>query len=368
MKNIWLLPVLFLVPLAPLFASTVVRTGDSVTVAENQTVEGNYYAIGGSVALSGIIMGDAAVLGGNVTINGTITNDLLVVAGTVSQHASATEDVRIIAVDTTISEPIKGSLVVAGGRLTILSTATIGGDVLFYGGEAIIDGAVKGKVMGTAERMRINGAVESGVDVKVHSLTLGEQANITGDVQYTSPGELVRATGAVVTGSVIPNDTVEDAAMNQRQAARQAGIYFLISLFATLSLYLLFRKQVEELAASTVVSLPRFGLIGFAALVVVPIATIILLVSVLGILIGLIGLFVLLALCIVAITLMNVVAGVFVAKLITKKAVVTVPTIIVGAATLHLLLWIPVIGPLVLLSVFLITLGALVARLHIVAR
>ena len=62
--------------------------------------------------------------------------------------------------------------------------------------------AVGGKVLGTAERVRINSAVAGGVDISTPNLTLGEQANITGDVRYVSDSELVRATGAVVTGVV----------------------------------------------------------------------------------------------------------------------------------------------------------------------
>ena len=98
------------------------------------------------------------------------------------------------------------------------------------------------------------------------------------------------------------------------------------------------------------------------------IAIVIMLVSMLGVLIGLIGLFVMLALSIVAITLMNVIAGVLLAKWVTKKATVTVPIIIVGAIVLQVFVWVPVIGPVILFTVFLVTLGALVARLYIVAR
>jgi cytoskeletal protein CcmA (bactofilin family) len=345
-----------------------VRTGDAVTISENQTVEGNFYALGGTVALSGTILGDAVLIGGNVTINGSVADDLFVLGGTVSQQASITEDVRIVAGDVTISEPIAGSLVVVAGRLTLLSTGSVGGDVLFYGGEATIDGPVGGQILGNSERIRVNGKIAAGLDVRTHLLTLGEQADIAGDVQYTSVNEIVRAPGAVVTGAVLKNDELQVTGISQMAALRTTAIVFLISLFATLSLYLLFRRQVEELALAATTMMPRNSLIGFATLALAPLSVAILLVSVLGILIGLISLFVVLTMAIVALSLMNIVAGVLVTKLVTKKSDVSVLTILIGAVVLQGFLLVPIIGVLLFAAVFLGTLGAVVVRMYQVAR
>ena len=66
MKKIIIALALVLVIVAPsaAMASAVVRSGDSVSVAQNQSVDGNFYGLGSAVALSGVIKGDAAVIGG----------------------------------------------------------------------------------------------------------------------------------------------------------------------------------------------------------------------------------------------------------------------------------------------------------------
>lgn len=369
MKKIWLIAlVLLVVPVQAAWANTVVRTGDSITIAENQTVEGAFYALGGSIALSGLMEGDTTLAGGNVTVNGAVGEDLFVLGGAVTMHASVTEDVRIIAGNVTISEPVGGSLVVVAGRLTVLSTATIAGDVLMYGGEATIDGAVAGTVMGNTDRIRINGVVGKGVDVTTRHLTLGEQADITGDVQYVSVAEAVRAPGAVVTGSLQRNDVPNLSVDTTTDNARTIVIMFLMSLFATLSLYLLFKRPVEQLGEHILTSFGLKTLLGFAALFLAPIAVIILLVSVLGVFIGLIGLFVFFLAATLALALMNVVCGSLLAYAVVKEPRVSVVTIIAGAISVQILLLIPVVGAIVCAFLFLSTLGALVWRGYTIVR
>lgn len=345
-------------------ASTIVRTGDSVMVTADQTVDGAFYALGGSVALSGVIKGDALIAGGEITVNGQVTDDLLVLGGTVAMNASGTKDVRIVAGNVTISQPITGSLVVVGGRLTILSTASVSGDVLFYGEDATIDGAVGGQILGNVRNLRVNGKVAKGIDVTVRALTLGDRADVTGDVQYASQTELVRAPNAVVTGNVVQGAAATTVAEDSAAAFRQSAIVFLISLFATLSLYLLARRFVETVTAAATQSVALKFLVGFAALVLLPISIVILLASMLGILIGVLGVVTLLLLVVLAVTLMNAVCGALLARAVTKQTKLSVPYIIAGAVVVQICFFIPLVGSVLLTALFFTTAGTLVTLLY----
>lgn len=357
---------LLILPISSIQAETIVRTGDAVSVTENQTVEGNYYGVGGTVSLSGTITGDALLAGGNITINGTVAEDVFAIGGTVNISASSSDDVRIIGGDVTISGPVGGSLIILGGRVRVLSSATIVGDVLVYGGDVTIDGTVNGSVLGTIERLRVNGQVDGGVNVTTPFLTLGEQANVKGDVTYTSDNELSRAAGTTVVGSIIKNAVPTDN--NQVTAFKTEIITFLISLFATLSLYLIARKRVEALAAESTKRYSVKLLIGFAVLFLVPIAVIILLVSVLGIFVGLIGLFAFCALFLLTLPLMSIVLGSIVAELVTKKNQISVPRIILGATLVHALSLVPIIGFVAISLLFLVTLGNVIISTYRLVR
>lgn len=356
---------IILVPLQFSQAETIVRTGDAVSVSANQTVEGNYYGIGGTVSLSGVITGDAILAGGNVTVNGTVAEDVFVLGGTVNISASTTDDVRVIGGDVTIAGPIGGSLIILGGRVTVLSSALITGDVLVYGGDITIDGSVTGSILGSVERLRVNGPVEGGIKVTTPYLTLGEQAEITGDVIYTSNSELARAAGTIVSGSIVKNDV---PMVNQSAALRTEIITFLISLFATLCLYLVTRKRIELFGAESTKRIPFKMLIGFAFLFLIPIAVVILLVSVLGIFVGLIGLFMFCAVFLLTLPLMSIVVGSIAAELLTKKTKISVPWIIVGAVAIHALLFIPIFGLLAICLLFLMTLGNVIVTTYRLVR
>ncbi len=365
MKNILITFALGLFLMSPFAAqaSAIVRSGDSVSLAQNQSVEGNFYAVGSVVALSGNITGDAVIVGGNVTVNGMVTEDLAVLGGAVNMSASSTKDVRIVAGDVTISKPISGDLVVVGGRLTILSTGSVKGDVLMYGEDATINGAVGGQIIGSVHTLRINNTVGAGIDVTTSSLTLGDQANVTGDVQYSSANELVRSPNAVISGKVMQG-TAGVAATDMTTTLKDIAILFLISLFATLSIYLIARKFVEDMSRLAVRQVGMKTLVGFGTFAIAPITVGILFVSMLGILVGIIELALLIVLAVVSLVLTNAVFGALIAKYLTKKSQLSVPYIIAGAIVTQICLLIPYVGPAILTFAFLATAGALVTSFY----
>ena len=367
MKHILLFAALFLLPLQGVFANTVVRSGDTVTLASNQSIDGSFYVVGGTVALSGKVVGDTTVIGGNVTVGGEVTEDLAILAGTVNLQSPMAEDVRIVAGQVTITENIKGNLVVVAGKLTISSKATIDGDVLFYGGELVSEGAIGGKLLGSADSVRVDGAVKGGIDMSARTLTLGEQANITGDVKYASESDLTRAPGAVVEGTVVKNAPVV-AQESRVVTARQIAVAFLISLFATLSFYLVFRRMIESFAGAVRSGLLVKTVVGFIFVFMAPLLIIILLVSVLGALVGLVALGLFILLLTLTLPLMAVTAGSLIASWVDAKSRITVPYLLLGAITIHVCLLLPIFGVAIVLWLFLATIGSLVDQLYRQAR
>ncbi len=345
-------------------AATVVRTGETVSVTSEQRVEGNFYALGSSVLLSGPVAGDVVAAAGTVSVNAPVEHDVLVLGGTVGINASVTEDVRIVAGNVTIKESIGGSVFVLGGQVSILSTATIAGDVLVVAGDVLIEGTVTGQVLGVAERIRVDGSVTS-IDVDAAELTLGDRAQVAGDVIYTSANDLVRAPGAQVTGQVVRNDVVtESAAVPYRSAA----MAFLVSLFASLSLFLVARRPLSLYARQATDNVAREAFIGFGLLVAIPVAVVVLMVSVLGLFLGLIGLAIFLLTVILALPLMNIVAGVLIGRTFQNTHEVNLLLITLGALTVQAMLFVPIIGPVLLFILFLATFGGIATGFYRLLR
>lgn len=340
-------------------AGTVLRSGSAVSVANDQSVEDNFYAWGNSVTVSGDMAGDVVLAGGTVTVNGTVAHDVLTAGGTVTISGEIGDDVRIAAGDAIIDGNIVGNVTVFGGRVKILSTATIGGDVIIYGGDAILEGAIAGQVLGTVSTLRINGPVDGAVNVTVASLNLGERAVIGGNLVYVSQLELVRAADATIAGQITRNDP--PVVGTQRDAYRVTAMVLLMVLFSTLSLYLVNRTRVMAFSRQVLEQpLWRSVLVGFAVLITTPFVVGLLIASVLGIFVGLVLFVFFILLLLLSVVMLPVTVGSLLAVIsrndITKMFLLW---LIAGAGVLLILTPLMVVGPVMLLTFIFITLGTL---------
>lgn len=356
---------LFLLLPVTTHGETVLRTGTDISVDADQTVEGDYYvSVGafGKTVMSGSIQDDMYAFGAAVTVNGEVGADVAILAGTSQIHAPVVDDVRIFAGEVIIAENVGGDVFVLAGSLSVLSTATISGDIFFFGGDLLIEGNVEGSVLGKAQSVIVDSHISGDFDMTAPvGVTLGDNAIIDGSVSYTSLTALSRGQGAVISGEVL---RAESSAVTARQQARGVLIPIFITLFATLSLYLLFKKELEAIVVSIETAFTRNLLIGSALAFLGPITAVLLMITVLGLFVGIMTLAVVVLLYVVGVALSSVVFGAFLMKLITKKLEVTLVTIIVGTVALQGLIFLPIIGPLAIYLIFAVTVGALTQRLY----
>jgi hypothetical protein len=170
--------------------------------------------------------------------------------------------------------------------------------------------------------------------------------------------ELERAPGATVTGAIVRNDVAsEDTSID---STRAIAIAFLVSLFGSLLTYLILKYPLETYFVPRVIDplWPIFAGGGF--LLLAPLLVVILLVSMIGVSLGLILLAGSLTLLALAFVLGNMTAGVLASYIVTKKPALNTMTITIGAVITQALFFVPVIGPLLLLVLFCLTIGALV--------
>ncbi len=346
------------------FGSSVVRSGDTVSIAADQAVEGDFYGLANTTVVSGEVTGDLLIAAMKLTVNGKVNSDLAATAGAVDIHGVVGDDARIIAGEVTVAGEVNGDLVVVASSLKVLSTAKINGDIIFFGSEAEISGLVKNNILGTSENIRVDGVVGGDIDIKTNVLTLGEKTDVAGMVKYTSITELVRAQNARVAGKVVKNDPV----FAEVNGLRDFLIPVLILLFAVLVWFLMFRRTLERVVTQVSKHSLRSMLTGFGIFFLMPIAATILIASTLGILLGIILFFVYLVLILISLTISGVVVGAYLAKLLSKPKVITVSFILIGTLITIILMYIPVVGPILLTGLFFITLGALTVSLYRLVR
>jgi hypothetical protein len=351
----------------PVFALDV-RTGEQVLITTNEFISENTYLAGGQVTVSGTLRQDAVVAGGRVVMNGEVAGDLMVAGGIVDVFEKVQGDVRIAGGQVTIAEPVAGDVVVVGGSVSILPGAVVGGDLLVAGGVVFLDGTVNGAARIVAGEFVLNGRIAEDVSVRVgEKFTLNEDARIGGTLTYRAP-QIARFDASQVGGEVfftanrpVSNDVVKTA------AGIGFGIFmlqFVMMLFVAL-LFVWLMPRIAHATGTLAVthSWTNAGL-GFIALVVVPIASIILFGTIIGLFAGFVLILAYLFMLTIASAVAGVVMGGILSRFLKKETLISWKWTLVGVAILQILSLIPIIGWALAFLVYLITLGTLLRQTY----
>lgn len=149
------------------------RTGDVVTVPQDETWDGNLYLFAGQVKVDGNVTGDLVAAGGTVEVNGTVTGDLVAAGGRVLLVGTVEGDIRAAGGQVEIPGSTNGDALVTGGQVTFIAGSSVGGDVIVSGGQVTVDGDVDGSVVGTAGQYSSSGVIggENSVTVRENEET-----------------------------------------------------------------------------------------------------------------------------------------------------------------------------------------------------
>jgi hypothetical protein len=339
-------------------ARTVVRTGQAISIAEDQSIEGDFYGAGTVVNLSGLVTEDSVIAAGEFTLNGTVTDDALFVGGVADIHGSVGGDLRVVAGTVTIAEPVTGNVLVIGGTVEVLSTASIGGDLIMLAGEGVVSGAVGGDIVGHVGTLRIDAPVAGNVNISVDSLTFGDRASVAGSVSYESLTLVTRSQEAVITGDIVRNDPKIE---REHVTVESFLLPVLAFLFGAALWFLFSRKSLQLVTEHVQTKLTRSFIIGFIALITGPFVASIFLVSVIGSLVGLVVLFWYFTSIFITLTALCAVVGTQIFRVLKNPSAtsITLQTLVIGALGVGVLLALPVLGSAVFFGFFVITFGAL---------
>src|SRR5882672_5970839 len=185
-------------------------------------------------------------------------------------------------------EVLAGKTVRVGGDIRILEP--VDGSLLAAGGHIRVDAPVQGNVRAAGGRIIIDAPIGGDVSVAGGTLELGPSARIAGKLKFRG-GELIRDPAAQVVG------TVEHVAGRKHHREFTTGERFLRGWIWTFGLILLAaiiaaalpgpsRRMAQELRQRPWMT----PLLGFVALTAIPVAAVLLMVTIIGIPLGLLAL------------------------------------------------------------------------------
>lgn len=265
-------------------AASEIRTGDNPGVKTGETVNDDLYIFGGDVEIAGTVNGDAVVGAGNLTVRGRIDGSLAAAVGQLEISGTVERAVRVAAGDVIVSGDIGGDLIVAGGRVTIESTGAVGGDVVLAGGDVTIRGPVDGDVRGYVGTLTIDEEIGGDVRVTVDNLDLESDAQVAGDLEYTSANAADLADGAAVAGDRQQNETGRLTPGDNVASWLLSPLFRLIvALFTGVVMIVLLPRATAIVADGVRLAPASSFVLGLILLVVVPIVSMILLITLIGI-------------------------------------------------------------------------------------
>lgn len=354
--------------LLPTFAlAAFVGTGENVVAPAPTTAQQNVYLVGGTVNVSNQVNGDALVAGGTVIVSGNIEKDLMIAGGNVSILGGSVEDLRVVGGNVTVNKKINGEAMIAGGQIIITSDTQIKGDSYIAGGSVHFFGIEEGNLVLAGGDIRVDGTVNGNLNIKgAERVTFGAQSVVKGMIEYSAPSEATIEAGAQLANTPIFKKM--ESAKNQNTSKgflAFLGIMFFLKLIATLAAaYLLWyvcRKGMIMAIEDVHGSFWKVLLRGFGALILVPVASFILLFTVIGWIPAVVMLAAYVILLVIATPVAAIITASVLLKLLKKNHTdLTWYHILFGLVVLKLIALIPIIGWAACFVIYLTAIGAAV--------
>lgn len=382
--GIWLF--MFLWITFPAFSTTFQDGKDKLIT---QPVEGDLYVGSGTIRVNAKINGDLVAAGGTITVNDSIMGDALLAGGTLLLDGFIDDDIRAAGGTIKITRDVKGDVVVSGGEIEIAPQVSIFGDLISTSGTTTLHGTVKGKVKLLGGEVHLNGTVEKDLEVKSGELvvngqvmgrsslaageiTLLERAKFYQDVEYWQEAGEINFGNAMVAGKAIFRPEMKMHVNGTSWYYLGFGSFVFVTLYVLSSLLLLFlfeylfpglMKNAGNTTNQNTAKVLGYGILYLLGL---PVISILLLITVIGIPVGLFTL----VFYIFSVVLAHVITSVVLANWYNEKygqhwsTISLVWVALAFFVGLRLISLIPIVGWLISIILVGIAFGALLDNLR----
>jgi cytoskeletal protein CcmA (bactofilin family) len=266
---------------------------ERVVLSAGQEIQGDYFAFGPHVEISGTVHGDVYAAGAEVLVDGVVDGDLIVTGGEVRVSDEVTQDVRIAGGTVTLSGKIHRNATIAGGDVHLTESLHLKGNAVIGAGNLLLGGSIDGDVRIGAGNVTLSKTIGGDLAVAAAAIRLTSRASVGKNVRYWSDDEPSIDEGATVLGTVTrhPVPEVFKGKEVQRGVSGLKCFAGMVSFASTLLLGLLLLRIYPVFTANAVTTIQERPLItlgvGGAVLVGTPPLAFLCMATVLGIPIGL---------------------------------------------------------------------------------
>lgn len=334
-----------------------------VNVSTGEIINNDLIMSGNTVTMDGTVNGDLVVFAETVKMNGTVQGDLIVFCRDLTVDGRVLHDLRTATQTIKLRGPVSGNLLSACEVFNIEDRGNVAGSATVACRDAQVYGPIGRDFSGGMESLKLDDLIGGGVQVGLGKLELGPQTKIAGNLTYTCKNNAVIDPAASVTGVI----KKIKPAVEPKPKTSETVLGFLVKLAGALVLWFawfnLFPASLGKLQAQLAAN-PYSSLgWGLVLLIVVPIASILCFITLIGIPVGIIGL----ASYFLVMMLSGIIVGYRLGQFLIERAKAAnwnirydqpAAAAIAGMTILMLLAAIPYVGGWVTLLTILLALGA----------
>jgi cytoskeletal protein CcmA (bactofilin family) len=184
-------------------AATEMRKGDSVTVGKDEKIKGDIYIFGERIRVDGDVDGDVIAFSQDIQINGHVTGDVLAGGQEVRISGPVDGNIRVFANTLTVSGKVGRNLMGWSQHYTLERSGIVGRSLTAFCQLLTIEGHVDGDVLARDQASTINGIIGGEVNAQGERLSIGNEAQIAGAVQFKGDKEPDVASGAKLATPVV---------------------------------------------------------------------------------------------------------------------------------------------------------------------
>jgi len=296
-KHIFLIMGLALTLIRPAVATSFIQT-NSFSLGGGAVISNDLWISASSIEIKGQAKNDLFLLAagqswkdqnekdGTVLLSGQLENDVWALGNTISLTGDIQDHARLLARIITVNGSVSNNSIFAGNSIHLTQTARMGRDVLVLGENVIMEGNVDGNLIIFCKSVTLAGKCAGNVRMAAGDIVVLPQTQITGDLIYSSPAELVLDKGVVLRGRLIRE--AEEISKAERKPLISWPSLLLQSWLFTGALCVgalmmfLFPVFLNESAAQIQTSTWKCMAVGFVAVCLVPMACFFLAISLIG--------------------------------------------------------------------------------------
>ena len=262
------------------------RFGASIEI--NDDAMTGLMAGGAEVKVKGHSSGRVVVFGADVQVDAEIADGLYAAGADVRIGGTTKGDSGVFGGHVSVSSTIDGTLTAVGSKIEIAKDAKIGGAASLVGAKVAFAGQTQGRLSIEASDVEFAGTAKGPLRIEAPHIHIANGAVIEGDADFFSIADPEIDAGAKITGHITKHSLSEVSAARAFAAAGPMA-YFIPGLFllgsammAGLMFLWLGRGGAEGAIDELIDSPTASGLWGLAALVLLPIAALILSLTIIG--------------------------------------------------------------------------------------